>query len=210
VSSDDGRSVVGASVFVDGRAVGQVDADGGVEQPLGLSGEVFVDAGSRRFSASLPDCKEGVTVLAVPKGGSVDVGLMLECKKKLSVPLIAAGIGVAAAGIGLGIGTAIHSTARSGAADAAWVELYDKDGQVACTLPVNAMRCGELSAADEDARLFKGVAITGFVVGGTAALLTTVYWLSGRSSPPPVDKGGVRAAFGVVPGGGGAVVWGSF
>lgn len=210
VTRDDGGSAAGAGVFVDGRPVGRVEEGGRLEQPLLLlSPEVFVDPGSRTFSASLPGCEDAVTVLAVPKGGAVDAGLMLSCRRQISWPLVIAGASVAAAGIGVGIGTAVHSGARSADADAAWVELYDKEGGAACRNPANLARCNDIVSGDEDWRLYRGIAIGSFVVAGAAATATLIYVLVGGSSPAKKDAG-IQAGVAVLPGGGSAVVRGSF
>lgn len=212
VTTDDGRSAEGASVFVDGRRVGQADAGGGVEQPLGITGEVFVDAGSRRFAASLPGCQEGQAVLGIPKGGSVDVGVVIECRTKISIPLLAAGIGVTAAGIGVGIGTLVHSNARDKRADEVWFEIYGKDqDRGACNRPSKYEDlCAELESAHSDWQVYQGIAIGSFVVGGAAAVATVAYVLSRGTSKGKAEKPAIQAAFSAMPGGGGAVVWGSF
>lgn len=208
VTRDDGGSAEGAGVFVDGRPVGKVAAGGGVEQPLLSSPEVFVDAGSRRFSASLAGCKEAVAVMAVTKGGAVDAGLVLSCRKEISLPLVIAGASVAAAGIGVGIGTWVHSSARRGDAQSVFDELK-KGGLDACLDAANQVRCNELTASYDDSQLFKGLAVGGFVVGGVATAATLIYVLAGRS-PGPKPESRVQTALVVGPGGGSAVVRGSF
>jgi hypothetical protein len=174
-----------------------------------MSPEVFVDAGSRRFSASLAGCEEAVTVLAVPKGGTVDAGLVLSCRKKISWPLVIAGASVAAAGVGVGIGAAVHSSARSADAQSLFDELKAKDGFDACLVATNQMRCNEFTTAHGDSQVFKGIAIGGFVVGGAAAAATLVYVLVGRSRAGKSESG-LQPSIAIGPGGGSAVVRGSF
>jgi hypothetical protein len=215
VARDDGGPAERTRVFVDGRPVGQVDANGEVEQPLMASSEVFVDPGSRMFTATYAGCDEGVATLRVAEGGTVDVRLLLLCRSKLSIPLIVTGLGVAAAGVGLGIGATVHSNARSGDADAAWNELLGKDNRRhACTLEANESRCDELEDAHDDSQAFKWVAVSGFVVGGAAAAATVGYvmtWRIGLSTAGSEHQGSpVQAAFRVMPGGGGAVIRGVF
>jgi hypothetical protein len=208
VTTDDGRSAQKADVFVDGRLVGSVDAGGGVKQPLGLS-EVFVDPGSRTFSASIAECADASAVLMVPKGGSVSVELVLSCRKRVSVPWMAAGYGVAALGVGVGVGALVHAMARDEDADTAWVDLYGTYGASACNPNGNHAQCDELTTADSDSQVFRGIAIGGFIAGGAAAILTTVYVLAGGSAPGKAEPS-IQTAFSVGPDGGGAVVRGSF
>jgi tetratricopeptide (TPR) repeat protein len=209
VTRDDGESPEGARVFVDGQPVGRVGADGKVEQPLLTTGEFYVDAGSRRFSASLKGCADASVVLGVPKGGTVAPALLLSCKKKVNKGLVYAGIGVAAVGVGAGIGALVYSGSRRDDGQPIFDELVAKDGLGACLLPKNSVKCAELESAVSDWSLFRGIGIGGLALGGAAAAATVVYVLVGGSAPKSADTG-VQASFGVMPGGGGAVVRGTF
>lgn len=209
VTRDDGESAEGARVLVDGRPVGKVGAGGEVEQPLLQKGEVFVDAGSRRFTASLKGCADGSVVLAVPKGGTVDAPLMLSCAKKVSKVWVIAGISAAAVGVGVGIGSLVYSGIRYDDGRPAYEELKAKDGSGACFLPQNSVKCEELKSTVLDWNLFRGIGIGGLVFGGAAATATLVYVLVGGSAPKQSGSG-VQASVGVMPGGGGAVLRGSF
>jgi hypothetical protein len=214
VARDDGGAAERALVFVDGRPVGHVDEDGRVEQPLLLSNEVLVDAGSRTFTVKYAGCEDGAATLKVAEGSTADVRLLLSCQAKLSMPLVATGLGVAAAGIGLGIGAMVRSNESSGEANGAWNELFLRDGQGACHLSVNRMRCTELEEADNDAAVFEGVAIGGFAVGASATIATFAYLLvrnAGSASPDVNPQGlSVQAAFRVSPDGYGAMIRGAF
>jgi hypothetical protein len=209
VARDDGESAEGARVFVDGQPVGKVGAKGQVEHPFLASGDIFVDAGSRRFSASLKGCADASVVLGVPKGVTVAPALLLSCKKKVNKGLVYAGIGVAAVGVGVGIGTLVYSGSRRDDGQPIFDELTAKDGLGACHLPKNSVKCVELESAVSEWSLFRGIGIGGVVLGGAAAAATVVYVLVEGSSPKQ-SNAGVQASFGVLPGGGSAVLRGSF
>jgi len=209
VTRDDGESVEGARVFVDGQPLGKVGADGRVEQPLLRADDIFVDAGSRRFTASLKGCEDAGVVLAVPKGGTVDTALLLSCKTKISMGLVYAGIGVAAVGVGVGIGSFVYSSGRRDDGQPIFDEVTAKDGLGACLLPKNSVKCAELKSAVSDWSLFRGIGIGGVALGGAAAAATVVYVLVVGSSPKSSDAG-IQASFSVMPGGGSAVLRGSF
>lgn len=211
VTPEDGSSAEGAEILVDGMVVGRAGAGGRLVHPVLQSDGMFVDAGSRTFAARRPGCKEGRAVMWVGKGSTVDV-VLSPCRRELSMPLVIAGSSLAVVGLGLGIGSAIYSGVRSSDEDAIWVELATKDGQSACYPPANASRCEDLDDAYADRQIFRGLAIGGFVLGGAAVVATAIYVVTGRSKSPPSSQGDVKvqASFSPAPGGGSAVLWGTF
>jgi hypothetical protein len=204
VTADDGGQVVGADVAVDGTLVGTVYSGNMVVQPFGVRGEVFVDPGRRRFSASLQGCEDASAEVNVSKGGSEDVELVLSCREKLSVPAMAMGFGLTAVGLGVGIGSAVLAANSDGKAGALWGELYRKDGRSACILPSNATKCDELDRAIADSLVFAQWKTVSLIFAGLAFAGTAAYVISVKASPR------VQTAFSVGPGGGGAIVRGIF
>jgi len=132
---------------------------------------------------------------------------------KKRIGLILAGAGLSAAGIGLGLGFMLASNGKSSDAQAVWKSLGPSD----CRISGNAVRCEELKSAYDGKELFRGIAIGGYVAGGALAVGTLVYALLPTSKSPsallqpdaPATKG-VRASVSVLPGGGGAVLEGTF
>jgi tetratricopeptide (TPR) repeat protein len=209
VARDDGKSAEGASVFVDGRSVGVVAAGGTVKQEWLRSPDVFVDAGRRRLSATLEGCNDALAIIDAAKGVTVSTKLVLTCKEALSTPILLGGIGVAAAGLGVGLGTHFYSNSRAKDAQSLFNELKAQDGLGACLNKVNRTKCDEFVQADNASRIAKGFSNGGFVIAGVAAVGTGLYAIFGGSLPEKKDTG-IQAAFAVTPGGGGAVVRGSF
>jgi hypothetical protein len=142
-------------------------------------------------------------------GGGADV-------RGLSVPVVAAGIGVAVTGLVVGGVFAGLSNGRRSDSE----EMFQRfaSDPAACSRPVNATACEELYGAYADTAAFKNVAITGFVIGGAAAIATGLYVLlaggSGSTAVTGEEKAasgsGIQAAFGVSPSGGGVSLRGVF
>jgi hypothetical protein len=208
VTRDDGKSAEGAQVFVNGRPVGQVASGGRLEQPLLSTEDIFVDEGSWRFSATLEDCANADTVLAVPKGKTINASLLLSCKKRVSKPLVIVGASLAAVGIGLGIGGLVHSSGRRDDAQPVFDKLKSEYGLAACLDTANQAPCDELASGVYDWHLFKGIGVGGFALAGVGAAMVASAFL--WPSAPKSSNPRVEAAFSVVPGGGGAMVRGSF
>jgi hypothetical protein len=134
----------------------------------------------------------------------------------LSTPVIAAGIGVAAAGLVMGgLFAGLSNGARSDSI--AMFQEFETDPG-ACNRPENAAACEKLYGAYSDTAAFKHVAITGFVVGGTAAIATGLYvLLTGgvRSSVTSREENaangqGIQMALGVSSSGGAVSFRGKF
>jgi hypothetical protein len=214
VTRDDGRSAMGARVFVDKRLVGEVGEGDTINQEhLRLSSnEVYVDAGSRTFTATYDGCEDGTATIAVGAGSSVEAGILLSCQKKLSMPIVVTGVALATAGLGLGIGAMVHSNAKGEEAGDLFTKLYTQSGQGSCLIEANQALCDELDSAFHASQTFKGIAVGGFVFGGVVAVATTVYVLATRSSSAPAraKEAPIEAGFSVGPGGGSAVIRGAF
>jgi len=209
VTRDDGGSAEGTRVFVDGQPVGKIGGGGKLEQPLLRTEDVFVNPGSRRFSARMKGCAEGEAVLAVSPGGEVAPALELACRKTISRGWVIAGASAAAVGVGVGVGGVVYSGSRRTDGQPVFDELKAAEGPGACLLPKNSVKCAELHSAYDDYSLWQKIGIGGVIFGGVAAGATLVYLLTGGSAPKESDSG-VQASFGVMPGGGGAVLRGSF
>jgi hypothetical protein len=211
VMRDDRGSAEGAQVLVDGRSVGLVDAAGKVKQSLLSSKDVFVEAGNRTFRATLADCKDGVATLTAAKGQTVEVGLLLSCRRELSMPILFTGVGLTAAALGLGIGATLHSNASSEEAGALWADVTERGAQRGpCFFSENSEKCGALDSSLRDTRVFRGLAIGGFVAANAFAAATVLYAVLGRGSRAPASQPSVQVGGGVAPGGGGLLVRGSF
>jgi hypothetical protein len=208
VTRDDGKSAEGAQVFVNGRLVGKVIAGGHVKQPLLSTEDVFVDDGSSRYSAVLEDCADAEAVLSVAKGKTINTNLVLSCKKRISVPWVIAGTSAAVVGIGFGIGGLVYSSSRRDDGQPAFDMLKSEHGPTACSDGADKVKCDELASAVNDWNVFRGIGIGGFALAGVGVAIATgaLLWPSAPKSSNPR----VEAAFSVVPGGGGAMVRGSF
>jgi hypothetical protein len=211
VAPENGSSAEGVEILVDSRPVGRASASGKLAHPLLQSNEVFVDAGSRTFTARKTGCEDGRVVMSVTKGSAVDV-VLSPCKRKLSTPLIVGGTGLALAGIGFGIVATLYSNMKSNDAGAKSVMLVKQDDPSACNKSSNATLCTELDAAYKQSQIWQGLAIGGFAVGGAVATATIIYVVTGQSKPPLEPEAGVKlqGSFSPAPGGGVAVLRGVF
>jgi hypothetical protein len=209
VMREDGASAEGASILVDGRDVGKVGAAGQVVQPFVATGDVYVDAGRRRFSARVAGCGEASSVMAVPKGGSVDARLVVSCAGARSWPLIATGFSIAAVQIGVGVGSLVYGLDKLDE----FVRLHNEvsDGgrrPDACSV-LNNSKCMALRAAGEAWETYGWIGGVGIGVGAAFAVGTGIWGFSGGSSTE-TSKKSARVSFTVAPARGGAVVQASF
>ena len=220
-------SADGATVLVDGKVVGRAP----------LPGEAFLDPGKHAVKVRLPGYADAQKVIEGRKGFTETVTLVLEpiaegdialsgggagkgsgsaASQGFSVPVVVAGIGVAVTGLVVGgVFAGLSNGKRSES-----VEIFQgfASDPGACSRPSNAAACEELYGAYSDTAAFKNVAITGFVVGGAAAIATGVYVLlaGGARSPATSQEGkaasghGIQATFGVSPRGGGVSLRGVF
>lgn len=216
-----------AEVLGDGQLAGRA--------PLGQ--ELFLDPGYYTLKARLAGYADGERSIHVEKGSVETVILTLEAisipegrrgarnerappkvagapSPEWRLPVIVAGLGVAAAGLGVGIGAAVHSGARRADVNEAWVGLYDAAGDSACYGGGGALRasCDELLAAESDARTFRTLSIVGFIAGGAGAVTSiALLFLTGASSPSGAQgQSAVAFSLGFAPSAGVASVRGSF
>lgn len=202
VVDETGNAVKGAEVTVAGRRFA----------PRELAEGVFLAAGDNRVVVTHSEYETLTRILPLSNGANVHILLELKKPPVSATALTVAGVSVAVVGIGFGIGSITHSGVRDSDADAAWVTLDNTGGDSACSGGKNKALCDELKDADAGFRTFRGLAIGGFIVGGAAAVATVIYVVTGlpKSSPKPEGDVQVQATFSPAPGGGAAVLWGTF
>lgn len=223
VTDADGVELEGAEVLVDDKLLGRAP----------FPTEVFLDPGSRVIVAKQPGHQDASKPIQVVKGGTEGLTLVLPSltpkpdkqrpiasvvPPKKRVALVAAGAGLAVAGIGLGLGFHMASNGKSDEArDQFDALLKTPQGAGACVGTANAASCEAYRSAFDGRELFRGVSIGGYIAGGLFAAGTVAYVLLPTSLLPrvllqegePATKG-VRASVSVTPGGGGAVIEGTF
>lgn len=234
-----------ATVRVEVRPSKETNNQGGGATALGdeqlaerlpVGREIFLDPGHYTIKATLPGYGGGERAIQVKEGAVETVVLTLEPIKILDpgklpkkvraapevtaapawrVPVLAAGLGVAAAGLALGIGSAVHSGARRADVNDAWVKLSDPaDDGSACHPTGSGDRalCDELRAAESDARIFRALSIAGFIASGVGAVtgIGPFIYTGASSSSGPRAQSVMTFSLGLAPGAGTASVRGSF
>lgn len=162
-------NVAGARAAIDATPIG--------ESPF--PDALYVEAGEHRFTATHPRYQSAEVVRVVAKGKTADVMLELvpvaapvpmpKNGDTATSPLLGTGIAFTALGMaGLAVGIA-GEVLRAGASsdhDQTRARLPDSS---TCSAPTaTAPACADLQAAVDDHNTFRGMEITGFVLGGAA------------------------------------------
>jgi PEGA domain len=219
-------SVPGAEVLVDGVSIGRAP----------LEGDVFVEPGTRTFSARLALHDDATQTIEVGKGTERSVALTVvptaQVPPQVSGPAAAGApavvpsvtppappvrrsvvpgvvLGVVGGAVFLtGAGLAAGYAAKKSDADSLNADITAAGGY--CNAPAGsvASQCSQLHAATSQAATF-GRAGIGMLIGGAAVLAASggyLLWPESKAIPPT----GMRAAPVALPGGGGVLVQGSF
>lgn len=199
----------GAKITVDGRVLGTSP----------LSEPVLVDAGAqRRFEAEGPDGRAKVTVDLEPRTTpTINMVLtppptkVIKESQTWRTPVIFAGIGLGVAGIGTGVGFLVAASAKhADAVDLAGQISFDRaTNETLCPASSTDGRCAELSELQSQRDTFGKIAMAGFIVGGVAAVGTTILAIttaSGKTSTAAPKKKSLL----VLPAPGGVLVQGTF
>lgn len=182
----DGRNA-GAEVFIDGRSVGMAP----------LADEVFVDAGAHVVEARADGYVAARSSVDVAKGGTEQVMLQLRrseagspqrWKPGLSL-LIPAGV-LAVGGLATGFGLTLAANGKRNDADEIRAKLTSAgatcQGSPAGTA---ASSCQALRQAAESRDSLSKGAVSGFVIGGAFALVTTGLGVWAGMSPKSARTG---------------------
>lgn len=161
-------NVKGATTSIDGTAIGEAF----------FQHEIYVEPGEHRFTATHPQYQSAEVVRVLAKGKTTDVTLELvpiaapvpkpNNGDHDNVPLLGTGIAfmaLGAAGLAVGVAGEVLRSGASSDHEQARALLPDSS---ACSAPTTAPACADLQAAVDDHNAFRGMEITGFVLGGAA------------------------------------------
>ena len=208
-----------ADIYVDGKLVGQSPLDH----------EVFVDPGAHKVEVHhevrgtemvLVKAEKGTTQNVVMTIGLEPLSRVAETSAPVvpiehplpppprrSLAVVVAGVGVAAVGLGLGIGGLTASSNNASTFESLRGPLVAGGGTSACTVAANTEACSQLRSASSATATYRGLAVVGFSMTGSAMIGTAIYALL---HPLPKTTERVSGAAFVGPGVGGVVLSGSF
>lgn len=122
--------------------------------------------------------------------------------------------GVGAISLGLGVGFSMASNSYAAEVDYLWSSLRKDGGPGACNLREYEIRCRELEGAHNDAQVMKSVAVTSFIFMGVSigavGYGVVSYLIPKKSQSTKQGSAGPSLSVGAMPGGGAAVLRGTF
>lgn len=128
------------------------------------------------------------------------------------VTVIAGGVG--AISLGLGVGFAMASNSYAAEVDYLWSNLRKDGGSGACNSKEYEIRCRELEGAHNDAQVMKSVAVTSFIFLGVSVGAVGYgvvrYLMPNKATSTKQGNSGPSLHVGAMPGGGAAVLRGTF
>ena len=195
-------NVSGASVRVDGRGVGSAP----------LAGEVFLEPGRHRIEAQLRGYRTAAQTLDVKVGDALDVILTLDeaepPRGEPNVALVVGGAALAVAGLSLGVTSVVLSNRANREAAALNTTVRSQGGLNACNVGFES-DCATMEDHYRASGSFRNVAITGFVIGGVAAIGTLTYALVPHAPPASIAPR-LHATVSAGPQGAGLAIGGTF
>lgn len=203
-----------SSISVDGTVVGETP----------LEDSIFVDPGAHTIKMERDGYLPAEQMVELARGQQITISLSLKPKPIENGPVLVLSAapsfapwwpifltgGLTLTGIGLGVGAHLESNSKQNEANLLWVELARKNGRSACNLSENKDNCNALESSSEQASLFYGFSIGGFVGAGVAAAATG-FFLYRALSAPATPKSDVAMTIEWYPNGGaGALIRGVF